>query len=148
MVEVRSDEEGYHGSWYTAVIVEILKNDKYMIEYQTLTTEDEAELLREKADGSDLRSVPPKIQRVDRFKMLEEVDAWYNDGWWMGHISKVLDGFKYVVYFWTTNEEIEFHHFKLRPRQDWICGKWIFPLRVLLFSYNISRARSTYYTSY
>ncbi|XP_074339650.1 protein AGENET DOMAIN (AGD)-CONTAINING P1 isoform X2 [Apium graveolens] len=129
MVEVRSDEQGYHGSWYTAVIIEILKNGKYMIEYQTLRTEDEAELLKEMADGCDVRPVPPKIERVDRFKMLEEVDAWYNDGWWMGHVSKVLDGFKYLVYFWTTNEEIEFHHFKLRPRQEWIFGKWNFSLR-------------------
>nr|XP_017220422.1 PREDICTED: uncharacterized protein LOC108197345 isoform X3 [Daucus carota subsp. sativus] len=129
MVEVRSDEAGYHGSWYTAVITDILKNDKYMIEYQTLRTEDEAKLLKEKANISDVRPAPPKIQRVDRFKMLEEVDAWYNDGWWMGHISKILDGFKYLVYFWTTNEEIEFHHFKLRPRQEWIFGKWNFSLR-------------------
>lgn len=129
MVEVRSDEEGYHGSWYTAVIVEILKNGKYMVEYQTLRTEDEAELLKEMADGCNVRPVPPKIERVDRFKMLEEVDAWYNDGWWMGHVSKVLDGFKYLVYFWTTNEEIELHHFKLRPRQEWIFGKWNFSLR-------------------
>ncbi|KAK1384927.1 protein AGENET DOMAIN (AGD)-CONTAINING P1-like [Heracleum sosnowskyi] len=129
MVEVRSDEEGYHGSWYTAVIVEMLKNGKYMVEYQTLRTEDEAELLKEMVDGCDVRLVPPKIERVDRFKMLEEVDAWYNDGRWMGHVSKVLDGFRYLVYFWTTNEEIEFHHFKLRPRQEWIFGKWNFSLR-------------------
>lgn len=147
-MEVRSDEAGYHGSWYTAVITDILKNDKYMIEYQTLRTEDEAKLLKEKANISDVRPAPPKIQRVDRFKMLEEVDAWYNDGWWMGHISKILDGFKYLVYFWTTNEEIEFHHFKLRPRQEWIFGKWNFSLRVLLLSCDVFWGRLTYYTKY
>ncbi|KAK2990187.1 hypothetical protein RJ640_014639 [Escallonia rubra] len=125
MVEVRSDEEGYQGSWYTATLVGWAGNDKFLVEYQTLRTEDESEPLREHANASYIRPVPPEIQRVDRFKMLEEVDAWYNDGWWVGLICKVLDGLNYAVYFWTTNEEMEFGHFKLRPHQEWTAGKWV-----------------------
>ncbi|XP_060197716.1 protein AGENET DOMAIN (AGD)-CONTAINING P1-like isoform X2 [Lycium barbarum] len=124
-VEVRSDEEGYQGSWYTAVIVDSIGQHKFLVEYLTLRTEDESEPLREKADASDIRPCPPLIQRIDRFKMLEEVDAWYNEGWWVGLICKILDGLKYMVYFWTTNEELEFDHFTLRPHQDWIDGKWV-----------------------
>lgn len=130
MVEVKSDEEGYQGSWYTAVIVCSLCRDKYLVEYQTLKTDDESDLLREKAFASYIRPCPPKIVRVDRFKMLEEVDAWYNDGWWVGLVSKVLDGLKYAVYFWTTNEELILKHFNLRPHQEWIGGKWIVAFRV------------------
>ncbi|KAL0457527.1 UNVERIFIED_CONTAM: protein AGENET DOMAIN (AGD)-CONTAINING P1 [Sesamum latifolium] len=129
MVEVKSDEEGYQGSWYTAVIVCSLCCDKYLVEYQTLKTDDESDLLREKAFASYIRPCPPKIVRVDRFKMLEEVDAWYNDGWWVGLVSKVLDGLKYAVYFWTTNEELILEHFNLRPHQEWIGGKWIVAFR-------------------
>ncbi|KAL0305257.1 UNVERIFIED_CONTAM: protein AGENET DOMAIN (AGD)-CONTAINING P1 [Sesamum angustifolium] len=130
MVEVKSDEEGYQGSWYTAVIVCSLCCDKYLVEYQTLKTDDESDLLREKAFASYIRPCPPKIVRVDRFKMLEEVDAWYNDGWWVGLVSKVLDGLKYAIYFWTTNEELILEHFNLRPHQEWIGGKWIVAFRV------------------
>ncbi|XAR49715.1 hypothetical protein NMG60_11032993 [Bertholletia excelsa] len=71
----------------------------------------------------------PPIQRLDRFKLFEKVDAWYNDGWWVGLISRVLDGLSYAVYFWTTNEELEFGHFNLRPHQEWIGGKWIADFR-------------------
>ncbi|KAL3626634.1 hypothetical protein CASFOL_030183 [Castilleja foliolosa] len=124
LVEVKSDEEGYQGSWYTAIIVCSLCSDKYLVEYQTLQTENESELLKEKAFASYIRPCPPELMRVDRFRMLEEVDAWYNDGWWVGLVSKVLDGFKYAVYFWTTNEELIFEHFSLRPHQEWVDGKW------------------------
>ncbi|KAG8370566.1 hypothetical protein BUALT_Bualt14G0130400 [Buddleja alternifolia] len=129
MVEVKSDEEGYQGSWYTAAIVCSLSCDKYLVEYQALKTDDESTLLREKAFASYIRPYPPEIVRVDRFKMLEEVDAWYNDGWWVGLVSKVLDDLKYAVYFWTTNEELIFEHFSLRPHQDWVGGKWIIAFR-------------------
>ncbi|XP_058203732.1 protein AGENET DOMAIN (AGD)-CONTAINING P1-like isoform X1 [Rhododendron vialii] len=129
LVEVKSDDEGYHGSWFTAVIVGSLGEDKFLIEYQTLKSEDEAQFLKEKTEASHLRPCPPDIQRVDRFKLFEKVDAWYNDGWWVGLVSRVLDGLKYAVYFWTTNEELEFGHFSLRPHQEWIHGKWVADFR-------------------
>lgn len=129
-VEVKSDEEGYKGSWYAAVIIESIGQHKFLVEYLTLRTEDESEPLKEMADASDIRPCPPVIDRIDRFKMLEEVDAWYNDGWWVGIICKILDGLKYMVYFWTTNEELVFDHFTLRPHQEWIDGKWVIAFRV------------------
>lgn len=125
-VEVRSNEEGYHGSWFAATVVGSEdKDDKLLVQYETLTTEDETQALTEMADVSNIRPLPPIINRLERFKMLEKVNAWYNDGWWVGLVSKVLNGLKYVVYFWTTNEEIEFQHSMLRPHQDMINGKWV-----------------------
>ncbi|XP_019174196.1 PREDICTED: uncharacterized protein LOC109169756 isoform X2 [Ipomoea nil] len=124
LVEATSFEEGYHGSWYTAVIFDSIGPNKFLLEYQTLRTDDESEPLKEKADAFNIRPCPPLIHRFDRFKMFEEVDAWYNEGWWEGLISKVLDGLNYVVYFWTTNEEIEFAHHGIRPHQEWIDKKW------------------------
>lgn len=124
LVEVKSDEEGYRGSWYTAEVIGPVGNDKFSVEYQTLKTDDESEFLREDIDASCIRPFPPGIPQTDRFKQLEQVDAWYNDGWWVGHISRVLDGFLYMVYFGTTNEEILFEHSKLRSHQEWVDGKW------------------------
>ncbi|GFZ21640.1 agenet domain-containing protein [Actinidia rufa] len=83
VVEVKSNEEGYQGSWFTAVIVGSIPKDKFLVQYQTLKTDDETELLKERVDASCIRPCPSVIQRVDRFKLFEKVDAWYNDGWWV-----------------------------------------------------------------
>ena len=124
-VEVTSDEEGYKGSWYTANIVEILGNDKILVEYQTLKTDDETEFHKEVADSSNIRPCPPEVQHVHRFAICENVDAWYNDGWWVGYIYQVLPYPNYRVYFSTSKEELEFKHCELRPHQELIAGKWI-----------------------
>lgn len=133
MVEVKSDEEGYQGAWFCAVIVGSFGEDSFLVEYQNLKTNDESALLREKTCASKMRPFPPKLVRVDRYRLLDEVDVWYNDGWWVGHVSSVLDGLRYAVYFWTTNEELIFEHFSLRPHQEWIGGKWTVSQRVCLW---------------
>lgn len=124
-IEVRSDEEGYQGAWYSAIVVDSLQNGKYLVEYLTLKTDDLSEQLREEADASDIRPYPPDINHVHRFALRERVDAWYNDGWWVGQVSSVLHGFMYRVYFWPTKEELEFEHCDLRPHQEWIDGRWV-----------------------
>ncbi|KAJ1420831.1 Agenet-like domain [Sesbania bispinosa] len=124
-IEVRSDEEGYQGSWYAAIVVDYLQNGKYLVEYLTLKTDDLTEQLKEEADASDIRPYPPDISQDYRFALHEWVDAWYNDGWWVGQISSVLRNFKYMVYFWPTKEELEFEHYNLRPHQEWIDGRWV-----------------------
>lgn len=124
-MEVKSNEAGFQGSWYTALILSSMGKDKYLVEYQTLKTEDATELLKDMADALYIRPCPPVIQRLDRFKLTEKVDVWYNDGWWMGLISRVLESLTYAVYFWHSNEELLFHHFDLRPHQEWIGGKFV-----------------------
>ncbi|KAK9288008.1 hypothetical protein L1049_016453 [Liquidambar formosana] len=130
MVEVKSDVEGFEGSWFTAIIVDSIGSDRFLVEYQTLRTDDETELLKEEADASCIRPCPPIIQRVDHFKLLEKVDAWYNDGWWVGLIYKVFCDLKYAVYFSTTKEVLEFDHSNLRTHQEWIDGKWVVASKV------------------
>ena len=98
--------------------------------YQSLRTDDDSGFLREEFDTLHIRPCPPETLVVDRFSLFEEVDALYNDGWWVGVISKVLGGSKYLVYFRDTDEEIEFKHSDLRPHQDWIDGKWIMASQV------------------
>ncbi|KAK7246237.1 hypothetical protein RIF29_41098 [Crotalaria pallida] len=124
-VEVRSDEEGYQGAWYTAVVVDFLQNGKYLVEYLTLKTDDLNEQLKEEADASDIRPYPPDINHPHHFALREKVDAWYNEGWWVGQVSSILRGFKYRVYFWHTKDELEFEHCHLRPHQEWIDGRWV-----------------------
>ncbi|KAL9355958.1 hypothetical protein Peur_049211 [Populus x canadensis] len=130
-VEVSSDEDGFKGAWFSATIVEPVGKDKYLIEYQTLRTEDDSDFLREEIDTVHIRPHPPQTIIIDRFKKLEEVDALYNDAWWVGVVSKVNTFPKYSVFFKDSNEELEFQHSDLRPHQDWINGKWVTPSKAL-----------------
>lgn len=125
LVEVSSDEEGFLGAWFAATIIKTIGSSKFLIEYKCLRTEDDTEFLREEVDTLHIRPYPPETMVVDRFHLLEEVDALYNDGWWVGVISKVFGQRSYIVYFRGTNEEMEFDHSDLRLHQDWIDGKWV-----------------------
>jgi len=132
LVEVSSDEDGFKGAWFAASIVEPVGKDKYLVEYKSLRTEDDSGFLREEVNTMHIRPPPPQTVVVDHFKKLEEVDALYNDVWWVGVVSKVNTFPKYVVYFKDTGEELEFKHSDLRPHQDWINGKWVAPSHVCL----------------
>ncbi|GMH10414.1 hypothetical protein Nepgr_012255 [Nepenthes gracilis] len=134
LVEVSSDEDGFLGAWFAATILYAVEKDKFLVEYKDLRTEDDKDFLKEHADTLHIRPCPPETSRVDEFKQFEEVDAWYNDGWWVGVISKILDKSKYVVYFKGSNEEIEFEHSDLRLHQDWIDGKWVTASKALNLS--------------
>ncbi|XP_065853836.1 protein AGENET DOMAIN (AGD)-CONTAINING P1 isoform X2 [Euphorbia lathyris] len=126
-VEVSSDEEGFEGAWFGGTIVEVVGKGRYLIEYTALRTEDDTGFLREEIASGYIRPAPPETIVVDRFKLLDEVDALYNDGWWVGVISKVLSDCKYIVYFRESKEELMFKHSDLRLHQDWIAGQWITP---------------------
>ncbi|KAL0375847.1 UNVERIFIED_CONTAM: protein AGENET DOMAIN (AGD)-CONTAINING P1, partial [Sesamum calycinum] len=130
VVEVSSDEEGFEGAWFTATVVKKLKADKYLVEYQTLRNDDDTNFLREEVDTFHIRPCPPDVGLLDRFEVLEEVDALYNDGWWRGVISKVLKNDRYSVYFRNTQEELKFKHSDLRVHQDWVNGKWVIASKV------------------
>ncbi|KAJ6791591.1 DUF724 domain-containing protein 3-like [Iris pallida] len=124
MVEVSSDDEGFHGAWFTATIIGATDKD-FFVEYQSLRTDDETKLLTETVDLLHIRPTPPDAPVVEKFNLLEEVDAFHNDGWWVGVVSKVLDGQRYMVYFRPWKEEIEFGHNDLRLHHDWIGGRWV-----------------------
>ncbi|XP_059648410.1 protein AGENET DOMAIN (AGD)-CONTAINING P1 [Cornus florida] len=131
LVEVSSDEEGFQGAWFAATVVKQIRGGKFLIEYQSLRNDDDTDFLREQVDTLHIRPYPPATSAVDHFNLLDEVDAQYNDGWWVGVISKVLNGPRYVVYFRDSNEEMEFKHTDLRLHQDWIDGKWIVASKAL-----------------
>ncbi|KAF4347247.1 hypothetical protein G4B88_015757 [Cannabis sativa] len=133
IIEVNSDEDGFQGAWFTATIVEPIGEDKFLVEYQNLRTDDDKEFLREEIDKIHIRPSPPETLRDGCFRLFEEVDAFYNDGWWVGVISKIDTNSRYFVYFKSTKEEMQFHHSELRPHQEWINGKWLVAFQALKF---------------
>ncbi|KAH7514897.1 hypothetical protein FEM48_Zijuj11G0139000 [Ziziphus jujuba var. spinosa] len=82
-VEVCSDEDGLQGAWFAATIVKVVGKDTFLVQYETLKTEDETEFLTE-ADRKNMRPYPPEAVKVNGFKLNDKVDALYNDGWWEG----------------------------------------------------------------
>lgn len=125
LVEVRSDEDGFEGSWYGATIIEKTGRDKFLVEYLSLRAENVEKYLREEVNASHLRPHPLDTSVLDAYQKNARVDAFYNDGWWEGRVVKVLDGSRYRVYFHGTGDEMVFHQLDLRPHQDWIDGKWV-----------------------
>ncbi|TYG87373.1 hypothetical protein ES288_A13G209300v1 [Gossypium darwinii] len=130
-VEVTSDEDGFEGAWFAGTIVKVVGKDRYLVQYESLRTDDDTDFLKEDFDDLHIRPCPPEIVMADRFQKLDEVDAFYNDGWWVGVISKVLSDSKYEVYFKATKEEMKFEHSELRLHQDWINGKWVAAFQAL-----------------
>ncbi|CAN1798180.1 Protein AGENET DOMAIN (AGD)-CONTAINING P1, partial [Linum perenne] len=126
-VEVTINEEGFKGTWYAARIIEASGKDKYLVEYKTLTNEENTEYLREDIHVGYIRPCPPQVVVVDGFKLRDEVDAYYNDGWWVGVVKKKLSDCRYWVYFKDTNEELVFREARLRAHQDWSNGEWTVP---------------------
>ncbi|KAK6919717.1 Agenet-like domain [Dillenia turbinata] len=125
LVEVCSKEEGFVGSYYAAVVVAEVGNNSYIVEYKTLVTDDETQPLREIVSACEVRPNPPEIE-VKGYSILEKVDAYDNDGWWLGQITgKTESG--YYVYFNTTGDEILYPFSRLRLHQDWFNTTWLVP---------------------
>ncbi|KAJ7949803.1 Agenet-like domain [Quillaja saponaria] len=125
LIEVSSDEEGFVGAWFAAIVIKAVKEDKYIIEYESLRTDDDTEFMKEEVDIHHIRPLPPHIDiPPNGFTVGQQVDALYNDGWWEGKITKVLLYSRYKVYFPGTGDECEFYQSELRLHQHWIHGTW------------------------
>lgn len=132
-VEVCSKEEGFVGSYYAATVTKKLGTNKYVVEYKSLLEEDESRPLIETVSGDEVRPVPPRIRFGSGFGLFDKVDAFDNDGWWVGKVTGKR-GSIYFVYFETTGDEIGYHISKLRAHLDWFNGKWVSSKNLGLFT--------------
>ncbi|WVZ24360.1 hypothetical protein V8G54_002904 [Vigna mungo] len=110
-VEVSSNEEGFFGL--------------YVVRYDTLLEDDESKPLTLTVFPRELRPKPPRIATSSSFALYQRVDAFDNDGWWVGEITGKVDIDRYYVYFSTTHEEIVYPASAIRVHQEWINGQWI-----------------------
>lgn len=136
-VEVSSNDDGFRGALYEgkvigAVFKKAKKGDnnkrkrvELVVEYSTLMMDEAGKIpLQETVDIVQVRPRPPR-ERRRRFKYSEEVDAFYNDGWWEGIITGVLEGGRYSVFFRAAREQLEFLESELRLHREWVHGEWI-----------------------
>lgn len=74
-----------------------------------------------------LRPPPPSTAKWD-FRVGDEVEANYNDGWWEGVVTDVLGNGKFSVFFRASEDQIEFSKEDLRLHFKWVNGKWVPPV--------------------
>ncbi|KAF9591090.1 hypothetical protein IFM89_001434 [Coptis chinensis] len=83
--------------------------------------------LRELVDIAHIRPLQPND--TTSFRLNQQVDAFWNDGWWKGVVIKVFEedegGLRYRVYFETSKEEMEFEVSQLRLHLEYVDGKWV-----------------------
>ncbi|KAG9153701.1 hypothetical protein Leryth_005836, partial [Lithospermum erythrorhizon] len=134
-VEVTSDSDGFGYSWYRAKVIKPpnptdQSNEHFLIQYDNLVEEDDhSQLLKEKVHASFIRPLPPNnVYKPNKsfFELNDVVEAFHEDGWWVGVVKEVKEQNKYLVAF-ASQDEIFFRKRKLRIHLDWIDGKWINP---------------------
>lgn len=103
-----------------------VSKDKFLVELLTLVSEeDENEKLREVVDATEVRPCPPQIT-VAEFDVMEKVDAYDRDGWWVGRVTgKECGEDKYFVHFDSTGDEFVCPGHLLRVHQEWEDGSWV-----------------------
>ncbi|XP_059627131.1 protein AGENET DOMAIN (AGD)-CONTAINING P1-like [Cornus florida] len=122
-VEVASKEEGFLGSYYAATVIAEVLEKEYIVQYKTLLKDDRSGPLREIVTAGEVRPRPPQIPATS-FGLYEKVDAFDNDGWWVGNIAGKV-GLEYLVNFETTWDQIAYPMSRLRVHQEWVNGKWV-----------------------
>ncbi|KFK42954.1 hypothetical protein AALP_AA1G060700 [Arabis alpina] len=125
-VEVCSKEDGFLGSHFGATVLKKVPNNGsfYKVKYKNLITdEDEPQPLIEIISADELRPMPPKSLPV-MFGLDDKVDAFDNDGWWVGKITG-RRGNLYSVYFETTDQVLEYPLSRLRRHLDFVNGDWV-----------------------
>ncbi|CAN8311673.1 unnamed protein product [Cochlearia groenlandica] len=128
-VEVSSDEEGFKGSWFVAKIVETIGEDKYLVEYRDLREEDGIEPLKEESDFMHIRPPPPPIEEDIDFVVGDKVEAFYNDGWWVGDVIESMQDGRVGIFFRQSGEKIRFGRQGLRLHKVWVNGTWQLPMK-------------------
>lgn len=144
-MEVTSDEEGFKGAWYSAIVTQqehkVNDENKVYVEYKTLLSdENKNTLLKEYVDIEFVRPKPPlNDEKIESFRVNDVVDAFYQDGWWCGVVSELIEqDNKYLVSFASPPDQILFNFCDLRVHRDWVHGNWVLPQLQLILSYDTS----------
>ncbi|KAJ6833959.1 uncharacterized protein M6B38_337055 [Iris pallida] len=131
-VEVRSAEDGFRGAWFEATVTLYLKKyQRYDVTYTSLFSDDDLQTpLKDLVPFRHIRPRPPRdcCGAGGRFELHRLVDAFHNDGWWVGVVSAVPEqgGGRYGVCFPGTKEEMEFEEADIRDHVSWTKGKWMY----------------------
>ncbi|KQJ88208.1 hypothetical protein BRADI_4g16394v3 [Brachypodium distachyon] len=127
-VEVRVDDDGFHGSWFEATVEAFVpaqrrgSRPRCTVAYTHLPP-DHPDAATTLVELSHIRPRPPlSSPEAEPFRLHEIVEAFHEDGWRSGI---VLATGPLAVAFPITREVVAFqepHH--VRPRRDYVDGQW------------------------
>ncbi|KAL4582328.1 hypothetical protein LXL04_006875 [Taraxacum kok-saghyz] len=125
-VEVIGNEDGMEGSYFRGQVID-RSPGRRTIRYQNLLADDGSHL-EEVISVRRLRPPPPTV--LARFHLGDMVDAWHNEGWWVGmYVHR--EGQKYTVFFENeapANQHVSYPKAQIRVHQEWKeleeGGKW------------------------
>ncbi|KAF6170385.1 hypothetical protein GIB67_014315 [Kingdonia uniflora] len=139
IVEV-SNDEAFKGSWYTATVVKTSQGkNTVLVEYDYLLDTVKGKL-QETLPIHKVRPQQPE-ESNKLFEINQEIEAFYDDGWWRGVVRNVQENFMHTVYLKRLCEEFDFRVEELRNRWEWsIDGGWKQPQRqvyivIFIFTY-------------
>ncbi|KAK2651535.1 hypothetical protein Ddye_011391 [Dipteronia dyeriana] len=140
IVEVSSADGWFPGGWFVAKVLDPPPPSPtapgkmtFLVEYQSLLYG--SKLLRKRVDIKFVRPLPPPPpnddgQEQQRFQVNDVVDAYRNDGWWVGVVSKVWkeeEPMEYLVLLENPSRIMNFRSSELRFHLDWVGNKWVQP---------------------
>ncbi|KAM1471209.1 hypothetical protein COP2_042901 [Malus domestica] len=106
-------------AWFPAIYLGQLGIDSFLLQYKRSKNWD----VKTVVCRHQIRPQPPLSDERD-FSLLDKVDAFHDMGWWVGEITKVLEGNKYVVTLSCTRQEMEFSISELRTHLVWHDERW------------------------
>jgi hypothetical protein len=133
-VEVRIDDEGFHGSWFEARVLGFSPARgrgfpaQYKVTYSDLVADDGSGVLSEYFAPSHVRPRPPPTPPSSPPLGLHDiVEAFHHDGWWSGIVvaAPAASAGPVTVAFPVTREVIPFPPNLVRPRRDYVAGEWV-----------------------
>ncbi|KAL6525884.1 hypothetical protein OROMI_030279 [Orobanche minor] len=154
LVEVRTREADFKDTFFSATVIppEAIspqkgsrrKSRRVSVEYHSLyKDEDGSELLKENVSISCVRPFPALQEIVEGYEVNDAVDAFYQEGWWIGSVAQVLEGEekRYVVSFRNPPDELQFGFSEIRIHWDWVNGSWVRPERqcIARFMFDVGR---------
>ncbi|GAX78544.1 hypothetical protein CEUSTIGMA_g5984.t1 [Chlamydomonas eustigma] len=95
-VEILGEEEGYAGSFSTAIVTEITESGRVTVEFDEFLEEDGVTKLKETFDFSSIFRIRPALPEETRLKSFKTVktghtvDYLEEDCWWVGVVKEVL----------------------------------------------------------
>ncbi|CAL9005023.1 unnamed protein product [Prunus brigantina] len=119
-VEVNLNREHLFCAWFPAIYLGELGVNSFLLQYKSSNNCD----VKVVVGGKQIRPQPPKLAERD-FKLEEKVDAFFDMGWRVGVIKKVLTGKKYMVSLKFTEEVKQYSQSDLRPHMFWTDGRWV-----------------------
>ncbi|KAK9142604.1 hypothetical protein Syun_012004 [Stephania yunnanensis] len=94
-----AESEWLPGAYYTTKVVKPLSHNQYLVQYQTLITNDESSMLREVVNAIHVRPLPLVIRALE-FRMCDEIDVYSNDGWCVGRVVDGKEGMCKMLFDW------------------------------------------------